>query len=291
MSAPGPATRLRARLASGKMIRSVGIHDAFSALLLEQAGLEMAFLGGFAASASLLGLPDLNFLNQSEMATAVARITARLHTPLVADGDTGHGDLPQVTRTVELFEAAGAAGILLEDQVLPKRCGHFPDKRVIPAAEMVLKLRAARLARRDPDFVLIARTDCRASEGIDAAIDRANRYGDEGADVVFVEAPETVPELEAMAARVRYPQLVNLVTGGKTPLLDLPALEALGFEIAVYAVDTLLVCGAVLRRLFAQVRDGERVAMAPGEMLSFDELKQILGLPRWLALRETLERD
>src|SRR5262249_61360477 len=145
------------------------------------AGLETAFLGGSAASASLLGLPDIGLIPLTEMADAVRRMAARVRIPVVADGDTGHGDLPNVVRTVREFEIAGAAGILLEDQVTPKRCGHFQGKQVIPADEMVLKLRAPLDARRDPDFVLVARTDARAVEGIDAAIKRVNRYADAGA--------------------------------------------------------------------------------------------------------------
>ncbi len=144
-----------------KVIRSLGAHDVFSALLIEQAGLETVFLGGFGAAASLLGLPDLNFLTQTEMADQVRRVAARLTIPVVADADTGHGELPQVVRTVQLFEQAGAAGLLLEDQVAPKRCGHFDHKQVIDADAMLAKLQAAQAARQDPDFVLIARTDAR----------------------------------------------------------------------------------------------------------------------------------
>src|SRR6266702_8090023 len=154
--------RLRQLLREPGIIRSLGAHDVFTARLIELAGLETVFLGGFGTSASLLGLPDVGFLTLTEMADAVRRMAMRLSIPVVADGDTGHGDLHNVVRTVREFEQAGAAGILLEDQVTPKRCGHFEGKQVIPAAEMVLKLRAALDARRDADFILIARTDARA---------------------------------------------------------------------------------------------------------------------------------
>src|SRR3954451_9599605 len=174
--------RLRELLARPAILRSLGAHDVFTALLIEQAGLETVFLGGFGSSASLLGLPDVGFLTLTEMADAVRRMAMRVQIPVVADGDTGHGDLHNVVRTVREFEQAGAAGILLEDQVTPKRCGHFQGKQVIPAEEMVLKLRAALSARRDSDFVLVARTDSRAVEGLDAAIDRVNRYAAAGAD-------------------------------------------------------------------------------------------------------------
>src|SRR6266852_199446 len=175
--------QLRILLNTPGVIRSLGAHDVFTARLIEAAGLETVFIGGFGTSASLLGLPDVGLLTLTEMADAVRRMAERVSIPVVADGDTGHGDLHNVVRTVREFEQAGAAGILLEDQVTPKRCGHFQGKQVIPVEEMVLKLRAALGARRNPDFVLVARTDARAVEGLDAAVERANRYGAAGADV------------------------------------------------------------------------------------------------------------
>src|SRR5271166_3507380 len=183
--------RLRQLLQGPAIIRSLGAHDVFTARLIEAAGLETVFIGGFGTSASLLGLPDVGLLTLTEMADAVRRMSQRVSIPVVADGDTGHGDLHNVVRTVREFERAGAAGVLLEDQVAPKRCGHFRGKQVIPAAEMVLKLRAAVDARRDPNFVLVARTDARAVNGIEEAIARANRYALAGADVCFIEAPES----------------------------------------------------------------------------------------------------
>src|SRR5207253_9484915 len=172
--------RLRQLLQGPGIIRSLGVHDVFTARLVEAAGLETVFLGGFGVAASLLGLPDVGLLTLTEMADAVRRLAQRVSIPVVADGDTGHGDLHNVVRTVRELEQAGAAGVLLEDQVTPKRCGHFEGKQIIPAAEMVLKLKAAMDARRDSNFVIIARTDAVAVEGIDAAISRANRYGQTG---------------------------------------------------------------------------------------------------------------
>src|SRR5215470_11958640 len=163
--------RFRDLLNNPGIIRSLGAHDVFTARLIEAAGLETVFLGGFGASASLLGLPDVGFLTLTEMADAVRRTAQRVAIPVVADGDTGHGDLHNVVRTVREFERAGAAGVLLEDQVTPKRCGHFQGKQLIPTADMVLKLRAALDARRDPDLVIVARTDARAVDGIDDAVE------------------------------------------------------------------------------------------------------------------------
>src|SRR5271167_4291125 len=212
MSPKSGPKRLRELLQQPGIICSLGAHDVFTALIVEAAGLETVFIGGFGTSASMLGLPDVGFLTLTEMADAVRRMAQRVRIPVVADGDTGHGDLHNVVRTVREFERAGAAGILLEDQVSPKRCGHFQGKQVISAAEMVLKLRAALDARNDADFVILARTDARAVEGIDAAIERANRYGEAGADVCFIEAPESREELERIPREVRYPLLVNMLT-------------------------------------------------------------------------------
>jgi 2-methylisocitrate lyase-like PEP mutase family enzyme len=284
-----PARKLRQLLEGPSVIRSLGAHDVFTARLVEAAGLETVFLGGFGASASLLGLPDVGLITLTEMADAVRRMACRVNIPVVADGDTGHGDLPNVARTVREFEAAGAAGILLEDQVTPKRCGHFEGKRLVPAEDMVLKLRAALDARRDPDFVLVARTDARAVEGLEGAIERANRYGDAGADVCFIEAPESRAELEAIPRQVRRPLLVNMLTGGVTPILPVEELGRLGYKIVVCPIESLLVAGAAVRRLIGALLATGR-ADAPGvEMMTFDEVKRLLGLDEMFGLRNRLE--
>jgi 2-methylisocitrate lyase-like PEP mutase family enzyme len=278
-----PTRRLRELLAAPGIICSLGAHDVFTALIIEQAGFETVFLGGFGASASILGLPDLNFLTMTEMAEAVRRMASRLRIPVIADGDTGHGDLHNVQRTVATFEQAGAAGILLEDQVAPKRCGHFEGKQVIPADEMVRKLKVALRARQDADFVLIARTDSRDVLGLQEAIDRANRYGDAGADVVFIEAPHSVDELEEIARAVRYPLLANMLTGGKTPILPVSHLGEMGYKIAVSPIESLLVTAHAVQRLAATLKGIGRVDQLE-EMVSFADVKQILGVDEFLGL-------
>jgi 2-methylisocitrate lyase-like PEP mutase family enzyme len=260
----------------------------FSARLIEAAGLETVFLGGFGTSASLLGLPDVGFLTLTEMADAVRRMAQRVSIPVVADGDTGHGDLHNVLRTVGEFELAGAAGILLEDQVTPKRCGHFEGKKLISPEDMVLKLRAARAARRDADFVIIARTDARAVEGIDGAIARANRYGAAGADVCFIEAPQSRAELERIPREVKYPLLVNMLTGGVTPILTVDELGRLGYKIVVCPIESLLVAGVAIQRLIQALLTRGRCDLPPGEMMTFDQVKQLLGLSEVLNLRQML---
>jgi 2-methylisocitrate lyase-like PEP mutase family enzyme len=285
----GATRQLRHLLTRPGIIRSLGAHDVFTARLIEAGGLETVFLGGFGASASLLGLPDVGFLTLSEMADAVRRTAQRVSIPVVADGDTGHGDLHNVVRTVREFEGAGAAGVLLEDQVTPKRCGHFQGKQVIPAGEMVLKLRAALDARRDPDFVIVARTDARAVEGLDAAIARANRYGEAGADVCFIEAPEGRQELERIPREVGYPLLVNMLTGGVTPILTVDELHQLGYKIVVCPIESLLAAGKAVQRLIHALLTRGRVDQPAADLMTFAEVKQVLGLDEVMTLRQKLE--
>jgi 2,3-dimethylmalate lyase len=285
-----PTRRLRELLNGPNVIRSLGAHDVFTARLIEAAGLETVFVGGFGTSASMLGLPDVGLLTMTEMADAVRRMANRVSIPVVADGDTGHGDLHNVVRTVREFEAAGAAGVLLEDQVTPKRCGHFEGKAVIPAAEMVLKLRAALDARRDPDFVIVARTDARAVEGVEGAVARANRYAAAGADVCFIEAPQGPQELERIPREVRHPLLVNMLTGGVTPILTVDELERLGYKIVVCPIETLLVAGRAVQRLIDALLTRGRVDLPEEEMMTFAQVKQALGLDEVLGLRDRLEK-
>jgi 2-methylisocitrate lyase-like PEP mutase family enzyme len=284
-----PTRRLRELLTQPGVVRSLGAHDVFTARLIEAAGLETVFLGGFGAAASLLGLPDVGLLTLTEMADAVRRTAARVSIPVVADGDTGHGDLHNVVRTVREFERAGAAGVLLEDQVTPKRCGHFSGKQVIPAAEMVLKLRAALEARQDTDFVIVARTDARAVEGLEGAIERANRYAEAGADVCFIEAPQGRDELERIPRAVRHPLLVNMLTGGVTPILTVEELGRLGYKIVVCPIETLLVTGAAVQRLIRALLTRGRADQPDCEMLTFAQVKELLGLDEVLGLRDRLE--
>ena len=288
ISAPA---RFRELLARPGLVLSLGVHDVFSGLIAEASGLECVFMGGFGTSASMLGLPDLNLLTATEMADAIRRMTARLSIPVIADGDTGHGDLPNVRRTVELFEAAGAAGILLEDQVMPKRCGHFANKQVVPADEMVLRIRTAVRARRNPDFAIFARTDARQMNGLDDAIDRVNRCADAGADVAFVEAPQSVAELEEIPRRVRRPLFANMLAGGVTPILPAAELARLGYKIAVAPVESLMVCGRALRELCAAWKAEGRVDHLAGTAMSFGELKSLLGVEAQLALRKSLDGE
>lgn len=277
---------MRELLARPGIIRSLGAHDVFTALIIEQAGFETVFIGGFGTSASLLGLPDLNFLTMTEMADAVRRLAARVSIPVIADGDTGHGDLHNVQRTVEMFEAAGAAGILIEDQAMPKRCGHFADKQVIPTDEMVLRIKAAVRAKRDPDFLIFARTDARQMNGLDDAIERVNRCCDVGADIAFIEAPQSLAELEEIPRRVKRPAFANMLTGGVTPILPVPELERLGYKFVVCPVESLMVCARAVRDLCEAWKTTGRVDHLASKAMSFEEVKRLLGVEEFLKVRE-----
>jgi 2-methylisocitrate lyase-like PEP mutase family enzyme len=268
------------------IIRTLGAHDVLTAVLVEQAGFDSVFIGGFGTSASLYGLPDLNFLGMTEMVDATRRMAHRVSIPVVADADTGHGDLHNVMRCVREFEGAGAAGIILEDQVFPKRCGHFGGKHVIPADEMVAKFKAAVAARNDDDFIFIARTDSRETDGLDDAIDRINRYCDAGADVAFIEAPLSIEELEEICKRVQYPKFVNMLAYGKTPILSASELEEMGFKMLVAPIDSVLLTAKVMREMAnAMKRDGHTRSLFD-DMVDFEEIKNILGLQKYLALED-----
>ena len=271
------------------IIKMLGAHDVLTAVLVEQCGFDSVFIGGFGTSASLYGLPDLNFLGMTEMVDATRRMTHRLSIPVIADADTGHGDLHNVMRCVNEFESAGAAAIILEDQVFPKRCGHFGGKEVISADDMIKKFKAAVDARENNDFLFIARTDSRETDGLDVAIDRINRYCDAGADIAFIEAPLSINELEEICKRIDYPKFVNMLAFGKTPILSVAELEEMGFKMMVAPIDSVLLTAHAMREM-AEVfkRDGHTKNMA-NIMVGFDEIKDILGLSDYLELDKNLK--
>ena len=283
------ARHLRELMEQPGIIRMLGAHDVLGALVVEQTGFESVFVGGFGTSASMLGLPDINFLGLTEMVDATRRMCERVSIPVLADADTGHGDIHNVMRCVQQFEQAGAAGIILEDQAFPKRCGHFGGKQTIEKDEMVLKFRAAVAARRDPDFVFVARTDTRETHGLDEAIERVNAYCEAGADFAFIEAPLSVEELQIICERVPYPKFVNMLIFGKTPILSAQELEDMGFKLTVAPIDSVLLAAQSMQQLAATFqRDGHTQAMAD-QMVDFEAIKQILGLPDYQSLRGRFE--
>jgi 2-methylisocitrate lyase-like PEP mutase family enzyme len=277
---PGGPARLRELLNSGQTIVAPGAFGPLAARLVEEAGFPAVYMTGFGTSAALLGRPDVGLLTMTEMADNAARIAACVDIPLLADADTGYGNPLNVIRTVGVYEAAGVAGLHLEDQVAPKKCGHMDGKQVIGAAEMAEKVRAAVDARTDPDFVIVARTDARAVEGLPAALERGRRYRDAGADALFIEALVSEAEIEAAAAAFPdVPLLFNWAEGGKTPPVALGRLTELGYRIVIFPIATLLAATAAMRAVLDEIAVAGTPAAILGELPSFGEFNDFIGLP------------
>ncbi len=283
MSGACARRRLRARLARGPVLLAPGVYDAFGARLAEQAGFEAIYLTGNGVSASLLGRPDVGLVDLTLLAAHAHRVAAAVGIPLVCDADTGYGNAVNVRRTVEEFEAAGVAAIHLEDQVTPKRCGQLPGGRqVVPLEEHAGKIRAAVAARRDPDFLVIARTDAASGLGVDEAIARARAYRAAGADMIFVELPDrggVLEDLRRVAGSVDAPLVVNVAEEGALGALTAAELEELGCRLAIYPGLARYAAGFAIREaLRALRRDGSTRAVR-ARMLTADEYNGLLGLP------------
>lgn len=280
MSTTGSKTAaLRSLLKADGIVVAPGAFNAFSAKIIEQAGFPVVYLTGYGASANLLGAPDFGLLTLTEMADHAARMVQAVSVPVVADGDTGYGNAINVRRTIAEYERAGVAAIQLEDQLHPKRCGHMEGKEIIPAEEMVQKLRAAVDARQDPDFVIIARTDARNLLGLDEAIRRGRMYLDAGADVIFVESPQSVEELAKVAREIKAPLLANMIEHGKTPLLSAAQLQDLGYKLVIFPLATLYMAAkAVLDCAQVLMQTGTTESAIP-RMLPFHQFNDMVGLP------------
>jgi carboxyvinyl-carboxyphosphonate phosphorylmutase len=274
-----PRARLRELLARPEPLLAPGAYDALSARLVEQAGFDAVYMTGFGTTASLIGRPDVGLLTGAEMVDNARRIVAAVDVPVIADADTGYGNAINVLRTVQLYEQAGVAGIQLEDQVMPKKCGHMSGKALIGADEMVGKIRAAVEARRDPDLVVIARTDAVAVGGLDEAIARAKAFAGAGADLLFVEAPTSEDDIARVAGELQgvAPLVFNWAEGGRTPPLPLDRIRELGFALVIYPIGTLLAATAGIRSVLATLeRDGvPSLEGLPG----FGEFTDLIGLP------------
>jgi len=275
---------LRTRLATGDPVLMPGVWDALSARLAAHAGFDVVFQSGYAVSGTLLGRPDFGYVTQVEQADVARRVCdANRDLMVVVDGDTGYGNALNVIRTVELWEAAGAAGVFIEDQVWPKRCGHMAGKQVVPAEDWLAKLRAACDARRT--LHVTARTDARAAVSLDEAIERAKMARDCGVDALFVEAPQSAQEMEAIASALDGITLVaNMVEAGRTPLLTPRVLAQLGFTLIVSPVSLLFAATKAMQRTAARLRDEGTMREHLDELCGFDEFGTIVGLPDAFAL-------
>lgn len=274
-------TRLRQLLAGPDLLVAPGAYDALSARLIAQAGFPAVYMTGFGTAASVLGQPDVGLLTMSEMvsrASALASVVGDL--PLIADADTGYGNPINVRRTIREYERAGVAGLHIEDQVWPKKCGHMEGKQVIPMDEMAQKVRAAVDARQDPDFVIIARTDANAVYGLEDALRRGRAYREAGADVIFIEAPRSNEELQAIAQA--FPDtllLFNWAESGKTPLLTLNEIHTLGFKLVIFPVSLLFAATHAMLALLEVLKQGETPVPFSSRMVTFSQFTQHIGLP------------
>ena len=257
-----------------------GAYDALSAKIVEQAGFKAVTLGGYPASASLLAKPDVSLLTLTEMVNQARYIAESVDIPLFVDGDTGHGNVTNVARTVKLFENAGVAGLFIEDQVFPKRCGHMEGKQVISTDEMITKIKAAVDARRDEDLMLMARTDSLAVYGIEEAIERGNRFAEAGADIIFIEAPPSLEDMRRVCREVKAPMAANMVEGGKTPILTARELQAIGYSIATFPLSTLYAAAWGVRAAMRELYTKGTTSGYMGKMVTFSEFNALVGLEK-----------
>lgn len=270
---------LRRRLQQPGLITAPGVHDMVSLRLADRLGFDALYMTGFGTVASHLGLPDAGLATYSDMVGRVRQMATLARTPLIADGDTGYGGLINVQHTVQGYEAAGAQAIQLEDQEMPKKCGHTPGRRVVPMADMVKKIQVAAAARRSADFLIIARTDARTTLGLDEALRRAEAYARAGADILFVESPESEEEMRRIGRSVDRPLLANMVEGGKTPVLPAPVLLELGYRIAIFPVSALLAATQAMQAVYAALKAEGSTATLKQPLMPFSELTTLMGFP------------
>ena len=283
---------LRQLLKRDKLLVAPGCFDGLSARLVEEAGFEAAYLSGGAVARSM-GIPDIGLVTLSESIDRAAQVVATVKIPIIADADTGYGNVVNLVRTVREFERAGVAAIHIEDQITPKRCGHLDGKEVIPLAEMEKKLQAALAIRTDPDFCIIARTDARGVNGFDDAIKRGRAFAKLGVDAIFVEAPQSEDELAEIPRRIpNVPILVNVFKGGKTPMLPMQRLQEMGYRIAIYPSETQRAAIHAMRRALETLKREGTTESIDDSLTTFKERDQVVGLDDWQKIeREYLAVD
>jgi 2-methylisocitrate lyase-like PEP mutase family enzyme len=263
-----------------------GAYDGVSARLVERAGFPAVYMTGYGTSASRLGLPDLGYAGLAEMADHARNLAAAVSIPLIADADTGYGNALGVRRTVQAYEAAGVAALHIEDQVAPKRCGHLSGHQLVPLAEFAGKIRAAVDARRDPDLMIIARTDAISAVDLDEALRRGEAAAGAGADVLFIEAPRDEAQVERVAGAFDTPLLYNYASGGRSPMLPFPRLRALGYALILLPIDTLLVATKAMTGFLAALRAGDDVLSLGDHSIRFAEFNALIGATEQMALAD-----
>ena len=274
-----PGKRLRKALAGKGLVTAPGVYDMISARIADGLGFSALYMTGFGVSASL-GLPDAGLASYTEMVERVAQICQGTSTPVICDADTGFGGLLNVERTVKGYERAGAAAIQIEDQVFPKKCGHTPGRRVVPAEQMVRKIEVAAASRSSPDFLIVARTDARTNHGLDEALRRGEAYAKAGADILFIESPESEEEMAKIGRHFDLPLIANMVEGGRTPVLPAKRLQEIGYKIAIFPATGLLAAAQALERVYGVLREKGSSDTLAAEFYPFDKLCRMVGFER-----------
>jgi 2-methylisocitrate lyase-like PEP mutase family enzyme len=290
-AATGRSARLRELLAHGPLVAAPGCFDCITARLVEVSGFPAAYITGSGVSMSALGAPDVGALSFGEILDRVRRICDAIAIPVIADADTGYGGPLNVIRTMREFERAGVSAIQIEDQEWPKKCGHEPGRRIVPVREMEGRIKAAKDAQLDADTIVIARTDARTDHGLEAALERMERYREAGADVLFVESPQSEEEMAAITPRLKAPTLANMVEGGRTPILPAARLEALGFRLAIYPNSLTRLIGRVGQDLLAALKTHGTTASMANQMLDHRQLWDLFDNRRWTELERRYQTD
>ena len=278
---------LRNRIEQGEFICAPGVFDLISARIADRLEFPALYMTGYGVVASSLGLPDAGLAGYSDMVERVDRIASATSTPVIADGDTGYGGLLNVDHTVRGYERAGACAIQLEDQASPKKCGHTPDRKVIPVEDMVSKIKVALMARESEDFLVIARTDSRTGLGIEEAIRRGQAFADAGADIIFVESPESVEEMAEIGRRIEKPLLANIVVGGSTPLLSIDELSDMGYQLAIFPGSAFLAMGAAVESVYTHIKSTGSTADLETPLYDFQAFNQLMGFDKVWKFEET----
>ena len=282
--------RFAERIRRRELVSAPGVFDLISAKLADRMGFDALYMTGYGVVASHLGLPDAGLATYSDMVGRVGQIAAKTETPLVADGDTGYGGLLNVQHTVRGYESAGAVAIQLEDQEFPKKCGHMLGRRVVPADDMAAKIRVAVESRSDPNFLVIARTDSRTTLGLDEALRRAEAYLEAGADLLFIESPESVEEMARIGRTFEVPLVANMVEGGRTPILDAATLQKLGYRLAIFPALGFLAAGAVLEKAYAGLKATGSSVGIDVPLYPFKDFSALMGFD-WVAEFDRKHRD
>ena len=274
-------SNLRKLLDNSKPLVVPGVYDAIGAKIAQMAGFEAMFQTGYGTSATLLGLPDYGFIGATETIGNARRICRAVSVPVIVDADTGYGNPLSVWKLVTELESAGAAGIFLEDQKWPKRCGHMSGKEVIPKAEYSEKLKAALDARKSKDFIIVARTDARAPEGLDAAIERGRQYKKIGADAIFIEAPKSIVEMKKIGRSIKAPLVANMIEGGATPLVSSRVLYRMGFKLILYPLSVLFANAFASMKILHELRKTGTTVRLKKNLVNFDQFNEIVDLAKF----------